>query len=108
MQPAEIEVAGDAARITGDLTFATAKGLYTRMASLSQGNGMPRSVDLGGVGQIDSGGLALLLEWQSAFSKQDGSSALLEIRNPPEALVKIARLCDAEAYLSSSPPKAAA
>jgi len=101
MQGAELEVDGDTARLNGDLTFTTVTRLYERMAAVKKAGEMPRVIELADVNQIDSSGLALLLEWQAQFTKGSETSTRLEIRHPPEALVKIARLCDAEDYLSS-------
>ena len=89
------------ATLTGDLTFSTVTALAKRMQAVSKQGKMPRSIDLSGVSRIDSAGLALLLEWQSTFRKQSDTSSLMEIQKPPEALIKIARLCDAEAYLTT-------
>jgi anti-anti-sigma factor len=89
-----------AAKLSGDLTFSTAASLYDQMESLTAGDSMPVSIDLRDVKKIDSAGLALLLEWQSAYRKQSGSDGLMEVRNPPTALLKIARLCDAGEFLS--------
>ena len=61
---------------------------------------MPGSIDLKDVNKIDSAGLALLLEWQSVFRKQSGNTDLIRVKNAPAALLKIARLCDAEEFLS--------
>lgn len=103
MSSAEFRVDGGVARLGGELTFATVTGLYTQMESASRNDGVPSQVDLEGVTKIDSAGLALLLEWQSRFGKQNRSASdgpgRIEITNPPEALLKIARLCDAEQYL---------
>ena len=101
MEAAALNIENGAATLSGDLTFATATALFTRMMAVSKHHGMPRSLDLADVRRIDSAGLALLLEWQSAFRKQADTSSLMEIRNPPDALVKIARLCDAEEYLTT-------
>ena len=99
-QAARLEVEGDTARVTGDLTFATVTGLFERMEAIGKDGNMPRIIELAAVDQIDSSGLALLLEWQSRFTRGSESSTRLEIRHPPESLVKIARLCDAGEYLA--------
>ena len=103
MTATALQIKGQEARLAGDLTFATVASLYDRMDAQSRRGHMPSVIDLSEVGQIDSAGLALLLEWQSAFRKQQaargGSESLIRIENPPEALIKIARLCDAEDYL---------
>ena len=92
----------DAAKLVGELTFSTVTGLFNQMQSKASTGGMPRAIDLADVGKIDSAGLALLLEWQSAYRKQAGSSDLIEIINPPPALLKIAKLCDASEFLTDS------
>lgn len=99
MEPARIEVTDNGAQLSGDLTFATVTRLFDDMSKRVRTSAMPATIDLAGVGQIDSSGLALLLEWQSVYRKNGGT---LEIRNPPEALLKIARLCDAEEHISAS------
>lgn len=109
MSSAELRAEAGTAYLSGELTFATVTRLYGQMESVSRSDGIPSSVDLADVSKIDSAGLALLLEWQSRFRKSHGGAgketARIEITNPPEALLKIARLCDAEAYLS--PPGSA-
>lgn len=103
VEPARIDVDNKGAQINGDLTFSTVTRLFEDMNKRIRNGEMPSSIDLAGVGQIDSSGLALLLEWQSLFRARSGSTSspptLLEIRNPPESLLKIARLCDAQEYL---------
>lgn len=112
MPAAELKVDHGTASVNGDLTFATVTPLFTSMEAIAKTSHMPDAVDLSSVGQIDSAGLALLLEWQSAFRKQQEaagrSAALMRIDNPPEALLKIAKLCDAEDYLSNGASKPAA
>lgn len=102
MSAAELQVDHGAARVTGDLTFATVAGLYQRMAAFAKAGSLPAVIDLSGVRQIDSAGLALLLEWQSEYRKQSGNGALMAIQDPPQPLMKIARLCGAEEYLAGS------
>lgn len=102
MSAAELHIEDGVASLGGAITFSTVPGLYQRMQALEKGDaGMPTGVDLSKVSRIDSAGLALLLEWHALRRRRQGGdekAALLEIRNPPEALLKIARLCDAEAY----------
>ena len=90
------------ARLRGALTFATVRTLYQQMEAHARRARLPGSVDLAEVSQIDSAGLALLLEWQAQFRRQTGSEQLMDIRNVPESLLKIARLCDAEQYLRTT------
>lgn len=99
MPDARLEVRDGAARISGDLTFTTVSALYDEMSRVARSGGLPGSVDLSEVGRIDSAGLALLLEWQAAYRSEKGRDQLMDVSHPPDALIKIARLCDAEAYL---------
>ena len=99
MNEATLDIQDGKATLTGDLTFATVTGLYQRMRAAGADD-MPESIDLSGISKIDSAGLALLLEWQSAFKKLGNSASLMEVHNPPAALIKIARLCDAGEYLA--------
>lgn len=87
---------GDA-RLTGPLTFSTCSSVFNR---LEQRRGDPLSaarVDLSGVTEADSAGLALLLEWQSRRKAAGGE---LEIINAPELLMQLARLADATRLLN--------
>lgn len=95
-----LKIEDGSAQLAGDLTFATVTALYERMQAESAGSGMPATIDLADAGRIDSAGLALLLEWQAMFRKQAASSGLIRINNPPAALLKIARLCDATEFVS--------
>ena len=99
MTQATLTVREDSGTLSGDLTFATAGSLHHQMQAHSQ---MPDSIDLADVGRIDSGGLALLLEWQSIFRNQAGPKSMITINNPPPALMSIARLCDASQYLAGN------
>ena len=103
MSASALTIEDGAARLSGDLTFSTVTELHRQMQSSNSNGLMPQSIDLAGVEKIDSAGLALLLEWQSAFRKQSESSELMEVNNPPVALLKIARLCDAGEFLSDNP-----
>lgn len=99
MSDARLEVRDGVAHISGHLTFSTVTALFDDMARNSRSAGLPCLVDLGDVDRIDSAGLALLLEWQALYRDQAGGDALMDIRNPPDALIKISRLCDAQDYL---------
>ncbi|HKJ18490.1 MAG TPA: STAS domain-containing protein [Xanthomonadales bacterium] len=104
MSEATLQSDNGRAWLAGDLTFATVMTLANSMQTLSGNQGMPGQIDLDQVERIDSAGLTLLLEWQSLFRKQSGSDSLIEIINPPDALLKIARLCDAEEFLTHRSP----
>ncbi len=81
---------GRSARITGKLTLDTVRSLYDQALR----GEMPKAVDLGGVTRVDSSGLALLLEWESASGGQ------LAIEGTPADLMRLARLCGAEELLA--------
>lgn len=97
-----LQIENGAARLGGELTFSSVKALYAEILEAASAGKLPSSVDLAEVSQIDSAGLTLLLEWQSMFRRHAGPDKLMEVHNPPEALLKIARLCDAEHYLGSN------
>ena len=78
--------------LTGALTFESTPGLYREAEKLFSGPSPVSSVDLSGVTTVDSAGLALLLEWQSARRPASDS---LRIVNSPSSLMSLARLCDA-------------
>ena len=80
--------------ITGPLTFATAGELFRSVTT--QPNGGFALVDLQAVEQVDSAGLALLLEWQ-ARARAEGKS--LRITNVPDDLLRLAALCEAAGLL---------
>jgi phospholipid transport system transporter-binding protein len=56
-------------------------------------------IDLAGVTTIDSAGLALLLEWQS---RAHAAGRELTVRNAPDGLLRLARLCEAVDLLNLS------
>lgn len=85
------------ARISGDLTLDTVAGIYRQAGEALRHDGERLdSVDLDAVERVDSSGLALLLQWQAAREREDGS---LEIRNAPDDLLRLARLCGAQDLL---------
>lgn len=99
MGATQLTASNGEARLEGELTFSTVTNLFDRMKDLGGKNELPASIDLSGITAIDSSGLALLLEWQAAYNRQSGN--WISYRNPPDALMKIARLCDAESFLSA-------
>jgi phospholipid transport system transporter-binding protein len=87
---------GDA-RLAGPLTFSTCASVFNH---LEQRGGDPLSVvrvDLSGVTEADSAGLALLLEWQSRRKAAGGE---LKIIHAPDLLLQLARLADATKMLN--------
>jgi len=79
--------------LSGELTFDTVAALYKATPQLAEG---VTGVALGQVGRVDSAGLALLLEWQ-ARALADGRR--LAFTDAPEALVRLAALCEADHLL---------
>lgn len=80
------------ARVSGELTFETAAGLYADMEARLPDTGPIEVVDLAGVSGADSAGLALLLEWQARQRKRGRK---LTITNAPDNLLRLAKLCEA-------------
>lgn len=82
-------------RLEGDVSFATVMHLLHE--SRPQFEHEPNiRLDFSGVESIDSAGLALVIEWIRE-AKQLGHS--LEIRNPPQRLLALARISDVERLL---------
>lgn len=75
-------------RVTGDLDFASVGGLAAEGKRLFAAHPAVR-IDLGGVGQANSAGLALLLEWIDQAKRRNGR---LELVNLPESLTRIATI----------------
>ena len=88
--------ANSTARLFGDLTFATVRGLSQQGEAVLAGGKPPRRIDLEDVRRVDSSGLALLLEWQSRARAAGRSIAIV---NVPNDLARLARLCEAEGLL---------
>jgi phospholipid transport system transporter-binding protein len=91
------ELAGDRARVEGSLDFATVAHLL-RKGSIAIGAGRAAVIDLIGVTDSDSSGLALLIEWLSV-ARQAGRA--LRYENLPALLLQLARLSEVEALLAA-------
>ena len=87
------------ARLGGRLTFATCPALFRELERRGVGEPVTGPVDLSGVSQVDSAGLALLLEWQS---QQRRAGHRLTLRHAPESLLRLAQLADAVDLLNLS------
>jgi len=86
-------------RLSGCLTFRTCAALFEeleRHGDIDTGGG---PIDLSAVEQVDSAGLALLLEWQA---RQKTGGRRLAIVNAPAGLLRLARLADAADLLNLS------
>ncbi|MDT8321876.1 MAG: STAS domain-containing protein [Xanthomonadales bacterium] len=95
----QVELEDGHARLRGELTFATTPGLYSRMQQALDEKSALSTIDLAKVTTVDSSGLALLLEWQAA---QHSTDSEFRIDNAPDNLLRLARLCEAEALLNIS------
>ncbi|MGE0384872.1 MAG: lipid asymmetry maintenance protein MlaB [Gammaproteobacteria bacterium] len=82
--------------VDGDMNLASAERLLEQ-ARQTWGGTAQLVLDLGGVGRIDSCALAMLLEWSRAARARGGA---LTVRNVPEPLRSIARLCGVEDLLA--------
>lgn len=81
--------------LSGDLTLATITRRSEELAPQLQGAEL--TLDLSGVGEVDSTAVSLLLHW-----KRDARSAgrLLLFRNPPASLRSLAALYGVEEALA--------
>jgi len=95
----EVDEKNGCAAITGPLTFETTPGLYHETERLFLGQAPVSSINLANVSEVDSAGLALLLEWEAMQRK---ASRTLEIRNAPVGLVSLAALCEADEVMNLS------
>ncbi|MCW8903443.1 STAS domain-containing protein [Sedimenticola sp.] len=84
-------------QLSGDLVFANVTALLGQIERLLGGvNKEPLVIDLSRVGDVDSSGLALLLE---VMERARHHGVALRIRSLPEALLGIARLSNVEKLL---------
>ncbi len=82
-------------RLEGEVSFATVMHLLHE--SRPKFEHEPRiRLDFSGVESIDSAGLALVIEWMREAKQQQHN---LEIRNPPQRLLALARISDVERLL---------
>jgi len=96
-QAAAIEATGEGrVRIVGSLGFATVNTLLSQGSDLI-GRGQASVIDLAGVTDGDSAGLALLIEWLSV-ARQAGRG--LRYDNVPSQLHQLARLSEVEELIA--------
>jgi phospholipid transport system transporter-binding protein len=88
---------GERARVNGVLHFTTVTTLL-RLGSEAITSGRAAIIDLSGVKDSDSSGLALLIEWLS-IARATGKS--LRYENIPTQLHQLARLSDVEELLTA-------
>jgi phospholipid transport system transporter-binding protein len=89
---------GERSRVNGVLHFTTVTTLLS-VGSEAIGNGRAAVIDLAGVKDSDSSGLALLIEWLSIAR---ASSRSLRYENIPTQLQQLARLSEVEELLAVS------
>lgn len=88
---------GERARVNGVLHFTTVTDLL-KLGSEAIANGGAAVIDLSGVKDSDSSGLALLIEWLSIAR---AASKGLRYENIPAQLHQLARLSDVEELLTA-------
>jgi phospholipid transport system transporter-binding protein len=88
---------GERSRVNGVLHFTTVTALL-RTGSEAIANGRAAVIDLSGVKDSDSSGLALLIEWLSIARAERKS---LRYENIPAQLHQLARLSDVEELLTA-------
>ena len=82
-------------RLEGEVGFGTVMHLLHESHGLFEHEKRVR-LDLSGVERINSAGLALVIEW---MREAHHGGWTLEISNPPEELLAVARICDVEHLL---------
>jgi len=97
-----VEAAANRIEVKGALTFATARrareaGLGILRASQSR---EVIAVDCGGVGESDSAGLAVLLDWLANAAVQGRS---VQFSNLPAGILAAAKISDVESMLNLQP-----
>ena len=95
---AEFEIQeGERSRVVGVMHFTTVTALL-RVGTEAINNGQAAVIDLAGVKDSDSSGLALLIEWLSIARAGRRS---LRYENIPTQLHQLARLSDVEELLTA-------
>jgi phospholipid transport system transporter-binding protein len=90
-EPQIESLGGGRFRITGALTFATGRDLLRTAGD--QFNSSPRlEIDLSGVANADSAGLALLVEWYRQASRANRSVRFVGVPAQLRALAKISEI----------------
>lgn len=79
--------------LLGKLTVDTVSGLYHQAPTLGKGD---FKMNLAGVEEMDSAGLALLVHWQQQALKQDSR---LHLVDAPEQISTMIRISNLEALL---------
>jgi phospholipid transport system transporter-binding protein len=104
-QPKNVEVIAaspDRLDVRGTLTFATARSAYEAgLRALRKGgaSNAPLQVDLSGVNESDSAGLAVLIEWLAAAERVGRK---LRFSNLPDGIRAAAQISDVTPILESA------
>lgn len=97
MATARFEAAGEGLfRVSGPLDFASVPGVWEASLPLLRAAPSASRIDLAGVSQVDSAGLALVLEWVGQASL---AGRTLHIENVPDKLLALARISETENLL---------
>jgi phospholipid transport system transporter-binding protein len=89
-------------RVSGELGFATVPTIWEQSrARLDDGDSA--EIDLGGVTNVDSAGLALLIEWIRLARSRDKRLVFLRV---PEKLTALARISELDGFFDGVQPKA--
>lgn len=100
MTAAVFTAAGDGVfSVSGPVTFETVTELWRASHGKFDRSGAVR-IDLGGITEIDSAGLSLLLEWVRWARRQAGN---VSFEHPPPKLLALARIGDVDQLLSIAP-----
>ncbi|MEJ2382934.1 MAG: STAS domain-containing protein [Xanthomonadales bacterium] len=92
-------LAAGGARLGGRLTFRTCTPLFEELQRRGETTPVDGPVDLAEVDQVDSAGLAVLLEWQA---QQKAAGHRLSLVNAPDSLLRLAQLAEAVELLNLS------
>jgi phospholipid transport system transporter-binding protein len=90
-------VADERSRVVGSLVFSTVTGLLPSGSEAIE-NGRAAVIDLAGVTDGDSSGLALLIEWKSVAKY---ARRTLHYENVPSQLHQLARLSEVDELLTA-------
>ncbi len=85
-------------RVTGDLGFETVPAIW-RQSQMALAEGTQAVIDLGGVAQVDSAGLALVIEWLR-WARSNGKG--LSFTTVPTNLMALARISEVDGFLDAA------
>jgi phospholipid transport system transporter-binding protein len=94
-----VGVSPDVFRLEAPLTLLTVAALRSPGLTLIGAAGSTLTFDLGAVPEVDSAGLALLIDWLAEARARQRTLRYLKV---PEALSELAKLSDVEALIEPS------